>query len=112
MQFAITDRAAITLAAEFYAALGEGYPVDMALTEARKAIFAQQNSLEWATPVLYLRAPDGRIFDIAAIPSTRPRRPLRQSNRHLHKSVSNPACSPRNAWRYGWARWLGWRFCA
>ncbi len=65
MQFEITDQAAITLSREFYAALADGYPVDAALVEARKAIFAQGNDIEWGTPVLYLRAPDGRIFDVS-----------------------------------------------
>jgi tetratricopeptide (TPR) repeat protein len=64
MQFEITDEAAITLAHEFYAALVDGYPVDAALAEARKAIFAQENDVEWGTPVLYMRSPDGHIFDI------------------------------------------------
>ncbi len=64
MQFEITDGAAITLAHEFYAALADDYPVDAALAEARKAIFARGNDVEWGTPVLYLRAPDGQIFDV------------------------------------------------
>jgi hypothetical protein len=66
MQFEITDEAAVTLAHEFYGALADGYPVDAALAEARKAIFAQGNDIEWGTPVLFLRAPDGQIFDVAA----------------------------------------------
>jgi formylglycine-generating enzyme required for sulfatase activity len=64
MQFEITDEAAITLSHEFYTALSDGYPVDAALSEARKAIFSQGNDVEWGTPVLYLRSPDGRIFDV------------------------------------------------
>jgi len=67
MQFEITDEAAITLAHEFYAALADGYPVDAALAEARKAIFARENDVEWGTPVLYMRSPDGRIFDVATV---------------------------------------------
>lgn len=72
MQAAITDQAAITLAHEFYAALADGYPVDAALAEARKAIFAQENDVEWGKPVLYLRAPNGHIFavDKASLPPT------------------------------------------
>ena len=62
MQFEITDEAAITLAHEFYAALADGYPVDGALAEARKAIFGQENDIEWGTPVLYMRAQDGNVF--------------------------------------------------
>ena len=64
MQFEITDEAAITFAHEFYAAVADGYPVDAAVAEARKAIFAEGNGLEWGTPVLYLRAADGLIFNV------------------------------------------------
>jgi hypothetical protein len=66
MQFEITDGAAITFAGEFYTALAEGYPVDAAVAEARKAVYAQPNDVEWGTPVLYLRAPDGVLFDVQA----------------------------------------------
>ena len=63
MQFEVTDQAAITFAHEFYTAVAEGYPLDAALSEARVAIFAQGNGLEWGTPVMYLRSSDGHIFD-------------------------------------------------
>jgi hypothetical protein len=66
MQFEITDRAAIVFAEEFYAAIADGYPVDSAVAEARKAILADDNEVEWGTPVLFMRVPDGRIFDVAA----------------------------------------------
>ena len=33
-------------------------------TEAR-AIFAQGNEVEWATPVLYMRSPNGQLFRLA-----------------------------------------------
>lgn len=65
MQFEITDGASIVLAHEFYSALADGYPVDAALSEARKAIFAQGNDVEWGTPVLYLCTPDGFIFEVS-----------------------------------------------
>ncbi len=64
MQFEVSDEAAIAIASGFYAALADDYPVDAALAEARKAVFAAGCTVEWGTPVLYLRAPDGRIFDI------------------------------------------------
>ena len=67
MQLRITDIAAITLAREFYSALADGYPVDAAITEARKAIKTHGNELEWGTPVLYMRSPNGQIFDVASI---------------------------------------------
>jgi len=67
MQFEITDAAAITFAQEFYAAIADGYPVDAALVEVRALIFAHGNGMEWGTPVLYMRAPDGHIFDVEQI---------------------------------------------
>lgn len=63
MQDEITDRAAIELSRAFYEALADGYPVDAAVAEARKAVsLAVTNTLEWGTPVLYMRAPQGVIF--------------------------------------------------
>jgi hypothetical protein len=73
MQFEITDQTAVTFGHEFYMALADGYPVDAATAAARKAIFARGNGLEWATPVLYLRAPDGKIFDLATPPEPKPK---------------------------------------
>ena len=64
MQFEIAESAAITFAQEFYGAVADGFPVDAAVSEARKAIFASGNDVEWGTPVLYMRAPQGIIFDI------------------------------------------------
>ena len=66
MQFEITDRSAIVFASEFYAALADGYPVDSAMAEARKAIYADENDVEWATPVLFMRVQDGLLFEVPA----------------------------------------------
>ena len=63
MQFEITDTAAITFAHELYGAIADGYPLEAALAEARGAIRDEGNATEWATPVLYSRATDGRLFD-------------------------------------------------
>jgi hypothetical protein len=63
MQFKVTDRAAIALARTFYGTLADGYPVDAALAEARKAVYLGGTTVEWATPVLYMRAPQGRLFE-------------------------------------------------
>jgi hypothetical protein len=64
MQFEITDDAAITFAHGLYGAIADGYPLEAALAEARLAILHEGNSTEWGTPVLYSRAPDGRLFDL------------------------------------------------
>ena len=65
MQFEITDAAATVFSSEFYSAIADGYPIDAALAEARVAVFSDNNDVEWGTPVLYLRASDGRIVDVA-----------------------------------------------
>jgi WD40 repeat protein len=65
MQYAITDRAAIELARSFYEALADGLPVDTAVNEARKAIsLGITNTLEWGTPVLYMRSSNGILFEM------------------------------------------------
>jgi tetratricopeptide (TPR) repeat protein len=64
MQFEITDAAAITFAHEFYLAVADGFPVDAALSQARQALFVQGDGVEWGTPVLYMRSPDGQVFDV------------------------------------------------
>ena len=78
MQFPISDGAATTFTGEFYGALADGFPVDQAATSARKALIAEY-AAEWATPVLFLRAPDGRVFDrivaqpaVTAVPTLPP----------------------------------------
>lgn len=64
MQFEITDTAAIDFARGFYSAIAAGRAVDAAVGQGRQAIFARDNDVEWSTPVLYLRAADGKIFNI------------------------------------------------
>ena len=76
MQYEITDRAAVEFARSFYEALAEGLPVDAAVAEARKAIsLAVTNTVEWGTPVLYMRAPQGAIFQLAEAQRVRQRTP-------------------------------------
>lgn len=62
MQFAITDEAAITFAKAFYGSIVDYCPVETALTEARKALSWRKDLTEWGTPVLFMRANDGQIF--------------------------------------------------
>ena len=64
MQFPISDDAAIELAGAFYDAVAKGEPVDGALTRARIRIqLNHRTSIEWGIPVLYMRTPDGQIFE-------------------------------------------------
>jgi hypothetical protein len=65
MQYPITDRAAIEFSRSFYEAIADGLPVDIALAEARKSVsVAINNTLEWGTPVLFMRSEDGVLFKI------------------------------------------------
>ncbi|WP_449475896.1 CHAT domain-containing protein [Streptomyces abikoensis] len=65
MQFAVTDKAATRFAASFYQALAGGRSVDEAVRVGRIALVVDKDdSLEWATPVLYLRGGDARLFDM------------------------------------------------
>lgn len=67
MQFPITDQAAADFSATFYKGLIDGDPVDEAVAEGRLAIEGRsRNSIEWATPALFLQSQDGRIFQAPA----------------------------------------------
>jgi CHAT domain-containing protein len=92
MQFEISDAAAITFAHALYEALADGYPVDESMAEARKTIFAEGNDIEWATPVLYLRAPNGHIFDI-----DQAARPVRDLTEPPQPSDGGTRVRPRTA---------------
>ncbi len=73
MQFEITDSAAIQFAQAFYEHVAKRRPVDDSVMRARRALrLAKKNTLEWGTPVLYLRAPDGHIFDTTIPPPPQP----------------------------------------
>jgi CHAT domain len=72
MQFEISDPAALIFSQFFYQAIADGLPVDLAMVEARKAMFAAGSEVEWATPVLYLRSPDGHIFIKGRAPTADP----------------------------------------
>jgi hypothetical protein len=81
MQYAISDHAAIHLTQMFYEALADGQAVDEAVAEARKAISSSNSrTLEWGTPVLYMRSTDGVLFKIAPsqVPVKPPKQPLSQ----------------------------------
>lgn len=67
MQIEVSDHTAETLSREFYRSLADNYPVDAALAEGRKAIYIQGQNVEWGIPVLYMRSPDGQLFDVEPV---------------------------------------------
>jgi hypothetical protein len=63
MRYEITDAAAIAFARGFYGAIARGRGVDEAVSSARVAILGLSGrTLEWVTPVLYLRGQETRLF--------------------------------------------------
>jgi CHAT domain-containing protein len=80
MQFTVPQEAARAFAREFYQALSTGLPIDTCVTEGRKAVMdvAGLRRADWGIPVVYTRAPDGKLFElpvpappaIAPIPGT------------------------------------------
>ncbi len=95
MQRPIPDGSALEFSRVVYRRLAIGDPIDAAVTEGRLAIARGRGALlEWGTPVLFLRAEDGRIFtpEAAAVPaeptvpavSAPPPPPAAQSRRPLY----------------------------
>jgi hypothetical protein len=64
MQYLIGDRAALAFSEEFYRAVADGFPIDAAVSEARRAIRHSVGGIAWATPVLFMRAADGVLFEV------------------------------------------------
>lgn len=65
MQYEISDSAAIEFSRSLYEAIADGMPIDASVGEARKAIsVSARHSVEWGTPVLHMRSPDGVLFTI------------------------------------------------
>jgi hypothetical protein len=65
MQYEISDAAAIAFARGFYTAIARGRGVDQAVKAGRVAILGtSQDTLEWVTPVLYLRGDQTHLYTI------------------------------------------------
>jgi hypothetical protein len=62
MQYAVRDASAIAFADKFYATLLSGLTIDEAVSAGRIAVLTKDDVRGWATPVLFLRAPDGLVF--------------------------------------------------
>ena len=65
MQYAISDYSAAVFARGFYTAVAHGRGIDEAVSSGRVAILGtSDHTLEWLTPVLYLRGRDTQLFAI------------------------------------------------
>lgn len=65
MQYEVSNSIASRFARCFYAKLGEGKPVDIAVQEGRKKIdySLEERKGEFATPALFMRVPNGNLFN-------------------------------------------------
>ncbi len=65
MQHKISDKAAIAFCGDFYDTVATGGSVDEAVLFARLRVRERLGeTLEWGTPVLYSRSPEGRLFRV------------------------------------------------
>jgi CHAT domain-containing protein len=56
LQFPVEDESAVVFNRALYAALGQGLPIDLAMSRARIAVWTAGALDAWGVPVLYLRA--------------------------------------------------------
>ena len=80
--YEVSDASNIYFLDTFYGALVDGYPIDAALSEARKAI-SMLSMTEWGIPVLYTRSPNGQLFDIQSLTVER----LERASQEAQKAV-------------------------
>lgn len=116
MQFSISDGAAIAFARGFYTALAHGRDVDEAVRSGRIGILGTgRGTLEWVTPVLYLRGEDARLFSVTAAAASAERKPALHPVRAVGATsrppkgaaaASRPADAASN--RRPVRRWLPW----
>ncbi|MCT2590757.1 CHAT domain-containing protein [Streptomyces sp. N2-109] len=65
MRYPVSDEVAIEFGATFYKGLASQQSVDDAVLGARQSMrLALPTTLEWGTPVLYMRSADGLLFDL------------------------------------------------
>lgn len=110
MQRPVPDAAAIVLAKHFYTSVAKGVPVDAAVSEGRRQMFfASRESLDWAIPVLFMRSPNGLLFDISRPAPRRADPPpvAAASPAFALTPDPTPVTVPTPARRWSWPRRIG-----
>jgi hypothetical protein len=69
MQFSISDAGATKFARGLYSALASGRSIGDAMGSGRVGLLSTPGSLEWVTPVLYVRGDTSTLFTITAAPA-------------------------------------------
>ncbi len=86
MQFPISHRAGIAFSRAFYASLGRYRAVDLAVSAARQELhITGTTTVEWATPALFMRSPDGQGGHRPGAPGPRRNEPLQIGIRSFAK---------------------------
>ncbi len=93
MQFSISDAAAIAFSRGFYTAIAHGRAVDEAARSGRISILGASGSLEWVTPVLYVRGGARQLFTLSKSPSRQQRKPVSPPG-HGAEPASGGGASP------------------
>ncbi len=63
MQSSLKDEAGVVFAEDFYANLAENKPIDLCVSRGRRAIRNSMDTRDWGLATLYMRAPDGILFE-------------------------------------------------
>jgi hypothetical protein len=87
MQFSISDSAAIAFARGFYTAIAHGRDVDEAARSGRISILGAHGSLEWVTPVLYVRGQARQLFNLSTPRADRSEGPAPRQIPLRHESL-------------------------
>ncbi len=107
MQYQITDHAAITFSQRFYEAIARRESIDIAVVQARHFL-VRDDSVEWATPVTYLRANDGLLIPKVA-GSVQPQKPKIAEPPPIPPGRAPGrvplSCKGRPAWQVSGSRW-------
>jgi WD40 repeat protein len=81
MQYEPSNPAAIAFSRGFYGAISRGRGVDEAVSSGRVAILGlSDRTLEWVTPVLYLRGHDSHLFTLPAATTSTTKVPVRDTS--------------------------------
>ncbi len=92
MRTAISDSAAVAFAVALYRQLALGKTIEASLVEARRPLALGERRAEWATPAVYLREANVRIFTAPpSIPSALFAAPARSGFRSISKPIAGLA---------------------
>jgi hypothetical protein len=87
MRGSISDRGAVAFTKSLYDSLVQGHPIDVAVTQGRRAISPNpETSAEWSVPMLFLRAEESRLFLLAE--GTSPALPLASLPEHSRSGIN------------------------